>query len=58
MSRRSGAADVPRQHRPGARLVLWAHNSHLGDARATDMGHTGELNVGQLVREHYGTATP
>jgi len=32
---------------PGARLVLWAHNSHLGDARATDMGHSGELNVGQ-----------
>ena len=36
----------------GSRLVLWAHNSHLGDARATDMGHSGELNVGQLVREH------
>lgn len=36
------------------RLVLWAHNSHLGDARATDMGSLGELNVGQLVRERYG----
>ena len=44
------------QRRPNARLVLWAHNSHLGDARATDMGHSGELNVGQLLREHYGTA--
>jgi erythromycin esterase-like protein/adenine/guanine phosphoribosyltransferase-like PRPP-binding protein len=44
------------QQRPGARLVVWAHNSHLGDARATDMGHAGELNVGQLVREHYGVA--
>jgi erythromycin esterase-like protein len=41
--------------RPGAKLVLWAHNSHLGDARATEMGETGELNVGQLVRERYGT---
>ena len=44
------------QRRPGARLVLWAHNSHLGDARATDMGHSGELNVGQLVRGHFGAA--
>lgn len=39
--------------RPGARLVVWAHNSHLGDARATEMGESGELNVGQLVREQY-----
>jgi erythromycin esterase-like protein/predicted phosphoribosyltransferase len=41
--------------RPGARLVIWAHNSHLGDARATEMGDGGELNVGQLVRERYAT---
>jgi erythromycin esterase-like protein/predicted phosphoribosyltransferase len=40
--------------RPGARIVVWAHNSHLGDARATEMGERGELNVGQLVREHHG----
>ncbi len=39
--------------RPGARLAVWAHNSHLGDARATEMGEGGELNVGQLVRETY-----
>jgi erythromycin esterase-like protein/predicted phosphoribosyltransferase len=38
----------------GARVVVWAHNSHLGDARATEMGARGELNVGQLVREVYG----
>ena len=38
-----------------ARLVEWAHNSHLGDARATEMGQRGELNVGQLVRERYGS---
>jgi erythromycin esterase-like protein len=36
------------------KIVLWAHNSHLGDARATEMGKAGELNVGQLVRERYG----
>jgi erythromycin esterase-like protein len=36
------------------RVVLWAHNSHLGDARATEMGAGGELNVGQLVRERHG----
>jgi erythromycin esterase-like protein len=40
--------------RPGARIVLWAHNSHLGDARATEMGEGGELNVGQLARERFG----
>jgi erythromycin esterase-like protein len=37
-----------------ARAVVWAHNSHLGDARATQMGRQGELNVGQLVRERHG----
>jgi erythromycin esterase-like protein/predicted phosphoribosyltransferase len=37
-----------------AKIVLWAHNSHLGDARATDMTRRGEINVGQLVREQYG----
>jgi erythromycin esterase-like protein len=39
-----------------ARLVVWAHNSHLGDARATDMADQGELNVGQLLRERHGNA--
>ena len=38
------------------RVIVWAHNSHLGDARATQMGSWGELNVGQLVREKYGSA--
>jgi erythromycin esterase-like protein len=37
-----------------ARAVVWAHNSHLGDARATQMGRAGELNLGQLVRERHG----
>lgn len=40
--------------RDRTKVVLWAHNSHLGDARATDMGDAGELNVGQLVRQRYG----
>lgn len=35
------------------KVVVWAHNSHLGDARATYMGERGEWNVGQLVREKY-----
>lgn len=39
--------------RPGARVVVWAHNSHLGDARATEMRERGEVNVGQLVRDEY-----
>ncbi|MBI4263822.1 MAG: erythromycin esterase family protein [Acidobacteria bacterium] len=38
-----------------ARAVVWAHNSHLGDARATQMGTWGELNLGQLVRQKYGS---
>jgi erythromycin esterase-like protein len=38
-----------------AKLVVWAHNSHLGDARATAMSERGELNVGQLVRERLGS---
>jgi erythromycin esterase-like protein len=36
-----------------AKLAVWEHNSHLGDARATEMGQRGELNVGQLTREKY-----
>jgi len=36
------------------KAVVWAHNSHLGDARATQMGRGGEVNVGQLCRERWG----
>ena len=40
---------------PDARALVWAHNSHIGDARATEMGHVrGEHNIGQLVREKWG----
>jgi erythromycin esterase-like protein len=45
---------LSRGDRP-ARIVVWAHNSHLGDASATEMGHVrGEHNVGQLVRDRVG----
>jgi erythromycin esterase-like protein/predicted phosphoribosyltransferase len=36
------------------KAAVWEHNSHLGDARATELGQAGELNVGQLVRERHG----
>ena len=40
-----------------AKIVVWEHNSHLGDARATEMSKRGEWNVGQLVREIYGATS-
>src|SRR3954453_19949139 len=36
------------------RIAVWAHNSHLGNAAATDMAQRGEINIGQLITEHYG----
>jgi erythromycin esterase-like protein len=39
----------------GARAVVWAHNSHLGDARATSMSSQGELNLGELARDKFGS---
>lgn len=47
------AEHLEKQH-GAARLVVWAHNSHLGDARATEMSRRGEWNIGQLVREQHG----
>lgn len=41
---------------PDAKAIVWAHNSHIGDARATQMSARGELNIGQLVRQKYGNA--
>ena len=38
-----------------AKIIVWAHNSHVGDARATEMSARGEFNIGQLIREHYGS---
>src|SRR6478736_3030119 len=40
---------------PDAKALVWAHNSHIGDARATEMGRVrGEHNIGQLVRQRWG----
>jgi erythromycin esterase-like protein/pyrimidine operon attenuation protein/uracil phosphoribosyltransferase len=41
---------------PEGRIVVWAHNSHVGDARATEMGGEGQLTLGQLIRERHGEA--
>jgi erythromycin esterase-like protein len=39
---------------PDSKAIVWAHNSHIGNAAFTDMGmHRDELNIGQLVKEHY-----
>ncbi len=53
----AGTLEALRQHYRGKRerVVVWAHNSHLGDARATQMRLRGEWNVGQLTRERYGS---
>lgn len=40
-------------HGPRSKAVVWAHNSHIGDASATEMGRRGEHNIGQLCREHF-----
>jgi len=41
-------------HGPDSKAVVWEHNSHVGDASATDMAARGELNVGQLCRQAFG----
>ncbi len=49
------ALSAYRRRRDGSgRIVVWAHNSHLGDARATEMHGRGELNLGQLLRQDLG----
>jgi len=45
---------VLRYHGPQAKAVVWEHNSHLGDAAATEMGVRGQLNVGHLCRQAFG----
>ena len=45
-----------RFHGTGSKAVVWEHNSHLGDAAATEMGVRGEINVGHLCRQAYGPA--
>jgi len=48
LSRHLGLRQAP------AKMVVWAHNSHVGDARATAMGQAGEWNIGQFARQRYG----
>jgi len=40
-------------HGPESKAIVWEHNTHIGDARFTDMAASGEVNVGQLVREQH-----
>ena len=41
-------------HGPGSKAIVWAHNTHIGDARYTDMRREDMLNIGQLARERLG----
>lgn len=47
---------ILRFHGPRAKAIVWEHNTHIGDARFTDMVRTGDINIGQLVREEKGEA--
>ena len=47
------ARHLERDGKP-ARIVVWEHNSHIGDARATEIGRQGEWTVGELARKAYG----
>lgn len=47
------ASHLGRQRGTPAKIVVWAHSSHLGDARATETSALGEFNLGQLVRERH-----
>ena len=40
-------------HGPGAKAIVWEHNTHIGDARATDMATEGMVNIGQLARKDH-----
>ena len=40
-------------HGANSKAVIWAHNSHIGDASATEMSRRGEYNIGQLCREYF-----
>jgi protein-L-isoaspartate(D-aspartate) O-methyltransferase len=46
---------VMEAHGEGSKAIVWAHNSHIGDARATEMSARGEHNIGQLCREAFGS---
>ncbi|WP_207457744.1 erythromycin esterase family protein [Herbiconiux sp. SYSU D00978] len=46
--------ELMEHHGPDAKAIVWEHNTHIGDARYTDMARAGMVNVGQLVRERHG----
>jgi erythromycin esterase-like protein len=46
--------DLLQHNGPESKAVIWAHNSHIGDARETDSRRAREINIGQLVRERFG----
>lgn len=48
--------NVLEHHGVGSKAVIWAHNSHIGNAEATEMARRGEHNIGQLCHEHFGQA--
>ena len=45
---------VMQRRGPDAKAVVWAHNSHIGNAAATSMGWIGEFNIGELARNAHG----
>lgn len=47
-------ARLMKHHGPDAKGIVWEHNTHIGDARATDMARAGMVNVGQLARQEWG----
>jgi erythromycin esterase-like protein len=47
-------ARLLQRYGPDAKAVVWAHNTHVGDARATGMADAGMVNIGQLARQRYG----
>jgi erythromycin esterase-like protein len=42
------------RHAASDKIVVWAHNSHVGDARASEWARVGQIDVGQLMRERHG----
>ncbi len=51
---RETVEELLRFHGPESRGIIWAHNTHVGDARATIMTQRGQVNIGQLLRESHG----
>jgi erythromycin esterase-like protein len=50
-------AHLDRTTRNATKAAVWAHNSHVGDARATEAGQRDQLNIGQVVRERHADET-